>query len=184
MSDRKKQIKYYTDLLKENEILLLKSCDSYFKNHYSSSPLAVLTGFLGSEGEAIIDKNGNITIFVDTRYHLLVDKQVFDDVQICKMSLADTFFDTIKKKYKKNTILYLPDDISLKTYLEYDTYFDLRKYSLKKDYLKNKDFNIKSKIFQVDSNVEKLSFLEKAKKLQKSIDTKSKILVFNLDEIS
>ena len=66
MQNRKKQIKFYTDLLNENEILLLKSQDLYFKNHYSSSPLTALTGFLGSEGEAIIDKDGKIKIFVDT----------------------------------------------------------------------------------------------------------------------
>ena len=120
MSLRKKQIKYYTDLLKENEILLLKSCDAYFKNHYTSSPLAVLTGFLGSEGEAIIDKNGKIKIFVDTRYHLLVEKQVFEDIEIYKMSLGETFFEAFKKSYKKGTVFHLPEDISLKTYLKYD----------------------------------------------------------------
>ena len=116
---KKNQIKYYTDILKENEILLLKSTDSYYKNHYSTSPLAVLTGFLGTEGEAIIDKSGKIKIFVDTRYHLLVDKQVFPDIEIYKMSLGETFFEAFKKCFKKNTILYLPNDISLKDYLKY-----------------------------------------------------------------
>ena len=58
MDKRKKIIKYHTDLLKENEILLLKSSDLHFKNHYSSSPLALITGFLGSAGEAIIEKSG------------------------------------------------------------------------------------------------------------------------------
>ena len=102
MNNRKNQIKFYTNLLKENEILLLKSSDTYFKNHYSSSPLTLLTGFLGSEGEAVIDKNGKIKIFVDTRYHLLVDKQVFDDVEVVKMNLGETFFDSLKKRYKKS----------------------------------------------------------------------------------
>ena len=129
MSLRKKQIKYYTELLKEGELLLLKSSDVYFKNHYSSSPLAVLTGFLGSEGEAIIDKKGKIKIFVDTRYHLLVDKQVFNDVEVYKMPLGETFFEAIKKSYKKHTVLHVCEDISLNTYLKYDEYFDLRKYS-------------------------------------------------------
>ena len=41
--------------------ILLKSNDTFFKNHYSTSPLAVLTGFLGSEGEGVIDKNGYIS---------------------------------------------------------------------------------------------------------------------------
>ena len=32
-----------------------------------------------------IDKNGKITIFVDTRYHILVEKQVYNDVDIVKL---------------------------------------------------------------------------------------------------
>ena len=184
MSLRKKQIKYYTDLLKENEILLLKSCDTYFKNHYSSSPLAILTGFMGSEGEAVVDKNGKIKIFVDTRYHLLVDKQVFDDVEIYKMALGETFFEAFKKCYKKNTVIYMPEDISLKTYLKYDEYFDLRKYELKKSFLKNTDFNSKEQIFKVSPDVEKLEFSAKVEKLKKTYPDIAKMIIFNLDEIS
>lgn len=184
MNIRKRQIKYYTEQLKENEILLLKSCDSFFKNHYSSSPLAILTGFLGSEGEAVIDKSGKITLFVDPRYHLLVDMQAFEDINIIKMPLGETFFNSIKKIYKKNTVMYVPDDIFLKTYLKYNDYFDLRKYQLKKSYLKNDDFNKSAQIFKVSSKVEKLSFLEKVEKLKKASFKKSKMLVFNLDEIS
>lgn len=184
MNIRKRQIKYYTELLKENEILLLKSCDTYFKNHYPSSPLAILTGFLGSEGEAVIDKQGKITLFVDTRYHLLVDMQAFEDINIIKMPLGETFFGSIKKIYKKNTIMHVREDIFLKTYLKYDEYFDLRKYQLKKSYLKNSDFNKNAQIFKVSSNVEKLSFLEKIEKLKKASSNKAKMLVFNLDEIS
>lgn len=184
MNIRKRQIKYYTEHLKENEILLLKSCDSFFKNHYSSSPLAILTGFLGSEGEAVIDKSGKITLFVDPRYHLLVDMQAFEDINIIKMPLGETFFNSMKKIYKKNTVMYVPDDIFLKTYLKYNDYFDLRKYQLKKSYLKNDDFNRNAQIFKVSSKVEKLSFLEKVEKLKKASFKKSKMLVFNLDEIS
>ena len=184
MNLRSRQIKFYTDLLKEDEILLLKSCDSFFKNHYSSSPLVLLTGFKGSEGEAIIDKNGKIKIFVDTRYHILVDKQVFDDVEIYKMELGETFFDAFKKSYKKNTVLHLPSDISLQTYLKYDEYFDLRKYKLKKSFQKNSDFRKNQLVFKVDENVEKLQFKDKVEKLKKTCSSVSKMIVFNLDEIA
>ena len=69
MLNRKRQIKFYTDILKENEILLLNSHDSFFKAHYSSSPLARLTGFLGSAGEAIIELNLNeVVIIAGKRY--------------------------------------------------------------------------------------------------------------------
>ena len=184
MTNRLKQIKFYTKLLKDDEVLLLKSCDSFFKCHYSSSPLAVLTGFLGTEGEAIIDKNGKIKIFVDTRYHLLVDKQVYDDVEIYKMKLGETFFEAFKKSYKKNTVLYVVDDISLNEYLKYSDYFDLRKYTLPKKYSKNLDFNKKEKIFKISNKIDKISFLDKIEKLKKTNKNISKTVIFNLDEIS
>ncbi|MBQ4646274.1 MAG: aminopeptidase P family protein [Candidatus Gastranaerophilales bacterium] len=184
MKIRDKQIKFYIDILKDNEILLLKSCDTYFKSHYSSSPLSVLTGFLGSEGEAIIDKNGKITIFVDSRYHILVDKQVFEDVQIYKLEFGESFFDALKKLYKKNTIFYVYDDISLKTYMEFDEYFDLRKYELNKNFASNSDFNKKEQIFKVSAEIDKVGFLQKIEKLKKICSKYNKMLVFNLDEIS
>jgi len=184
MNNRKKLIKYCSSLLKENEILLLKSFDSFFKNHYSTSPLAVTTGFLGSEGEAIIDKNGKIRIFVDTRYHLLVDKQVYNDVEIYKMDFGETFFESFKKSYAKGTILHVCEDISLKTYLELGEYFDLRKYELKKQFLKNADYDKKAKIYKLSDEIEQVSFLEKVEKFKKANKDISKMLVFNLDEIS
>ena len=58
MSRRAEKLKYYTDLLKEGELLLLPSKDVYFKSHYSTSPLSALTKFKGTAGEAIIEKNG------------------------------------------------------------------------------------------------------------------------------
>ena len=104
MSNLKEQIKFYTNLLKDDEILLLKSKDSYFKSHYIGSPLNVLTNFSGTEGEAIIDKTGKITIFVDTRYHILVEKQVFKDVSIYKM-------EPIKGSFR-GLVSYLLDSVS------------------------------------------------------------------------
>jgi len=184
MNNREKQIKYYCNILKENEILLLKSSDSFFKNHYSNSPLAVLTGFLGSEGEAIIEKSGKITIFVDTRYHLLVDKQVFKDIEIYKMELQESFFEAFQKTYKKNTVFHIPSDIDLITYLKYDQYFDLRKYDLKKEFSKNQDYNQNAKIFKIDPKIETFTFLEKIEKLKKTYKNISKTVIFNLDEIS
>ena len=105
MFQDKGQIKYYCNFLKENEVLLLKSSDSFFKNHYSTSPLAKITGFLGTEGEAILEKSGKIRLFVDTRYHIQADRQVFKGVEVYKMALGESFQDAFQKIYKKNTIL-------------------------------------------------------------------------------
>ena len=49
---------------------LLKSKDDFSYEHYSSSPLSKETGFIGTAGEGIKDKNGHITLFVDPRYHI------------------------------------------------------------------------------------------------------------------
>ncbi len=184
MSNLKEQIKFYTNLLKDDEILLLKSKDSYFKSHYIGSPLNVLTNFSGTEGEAIIDKTGKITIFVDTRYHILVEKQVFKDVSIYKMELGETFFDAFKKKYKKNTIMHVPSDISLNEYWKLDKYFDLRKYTPENKFVKNLDLDKKAKLFLVDLNIEKNDFNYKIQKLKKINKNIQRMLVFNLDEIS
>lgn len=184
MSNIKEQIKFYTGLLKDNEILLLKSKDSYFKSHYLGSPLNVLTNFSGTEGEAIIEKNGNITIFVDTRYHILVEKQAFKNVSIYKMDLGESFIDAFKNKYKKNTIMHVPSDISLNEYWSLDKYFDLRKYTLEQKFTRNKELDEKSKLFLVNSEIEKNDFNFKVQKLKKINQNIDRMLVFNLDEIS
>ena len=182
--DKKNQIKFYTDILKENEILLLKSNDSFFNCHYASSPLNLLTNFSGTAGEAIIDKNGKIKLFVDSRYHILAQKQAFCDIEIYKMPLGESFIEAFEKNYEKGTILYLPSDISLDFYLKLDKYFDLRTYKLDKKFLKNDDFNKKEKIFKVDDKISQNNFEYKVNKLKKIHQNIDKMLVFNLDEIS
>lgn len=180
----KEQIKFYTDLLKDGEFLLLKSKDSYFKTHYSSSPLALLTGFLGTAGEAIIDKTGKITLFVDTRYHILAQKQIYPEIELYKMDLGESFFEAFEKRFQKGKVLYVSNDIYLNEYLKLDKIFDLRTYQLPDNFLKNKDLDEKATIFHLDEKIDKQSFdfkIEKFKKLNPNIE---KTVVFNLDEIS
>ncbi len=184
MTLRNKQIEYYKEILKENEFLLLKSKDGFFKNHYIKSPLNVLTNFSGTEGEAIIDCRGKIRLFVDTRYHILVDKQAFSDIEVYKMDFSEWFFGAFQKFYKKNSILYVYDDISLYEYMELDKYFDLRRYSLKKEFLKNDDFNKKAQIFVSSSDTKDYGFNYKIEKLKTLYPKISKMLIFNLDEIA
>ncbi|MBR2068228.1 MAG: aminopeptidase P family protein [Candidatus Gastranaerophilales bacterium] len=182
--DRNGQIKFYKDLLKEDEILLLKSSDNFFKSHYTGSPLNVLTGFQGSAGEAVINKIGEITLFVDTRYHLLVDKQAYKDIKIYKMEMGETFFDALKKTYKEGKTLYIPNDIMLTDFLKLDRYFNLKTYQLKKNYTKNRDIDKNERIFLADSKVEKNDFNFKVKKFKKLNPKVEKIIIFDLDKIS
>lgn len=176
---RNKQIEFYKNLLNEDEVLLLKSSDSFFKNHYISSPLNILTNFSGSEGEAIINKEGKITIFVDTRYHLLVDKQVFCDIEVYKMPLGETFFEAFKKHYKKGTTLFVEENILLNEYLKLNQYFNLKTYKLNDEFLLNSDYDKTKPVFEIKEE----SFEDKIKKLKNSFKDE-KVLVFNLDEIS
>ena len=171
-------------MLSDNDILLLKSSDEFFKNHYSTSPLNVLTNFSGTEGEAIIEKSGKITLFVDTRYHILADKQVFDDIEVYKMNLGETFFEAFQKKYAKNTKFFVPDDILLEDYLKFDSYFDVRKYNIEKKYTKNFDLDETKKIFLVDKTIEKNDILFKVNKYKNMNATIERLLVFDLDIIS
>jgi len=182
--ERYKQINWYKDILKEDEILLLKSSDNFFKTHYTGSPLNILTNFQGTAGEGIIDKKGRITLFVDPRYHILAEKQKFKDVELEKMNFAERFIDALKRTYKKGQILHIPYDIMLEDFLELDEYFTLKTYTLKKVFLKNLDVNKNESIFLVDSNVEKNDFIYKVKKYKKINDKVEKLLIFDLDKIS
>ncbi|MBQ8475682.1 aminopeptidase P family protein [bacterium] len=182
--DRNGQIKFYKDLLKEDEVLLLKSSDSFFKCHYKGSPLHTLTNFQGSAGEAIINKIGEITLFVDTRYHILVDKQAYKDINIYKMEMGETFLDALKKTYKEGKTLYIPNDIMLDEFLKLDKYFNLKTYKPKKSYIKNLDYNKNERPFLVDTKVERNDFNYKVKKFKKLNPKIEKMLVFDLDKIS
>ncbi len=190
MSKIKNQIKFYKEILKDNEVLLLKSSDSFFNNHYKSSPLNLLTGFSGTAGEAVIDKNGKITVFVDTRYHLLVEKQVIKEaskekeieIEIYKIPMGENFVESFLKVYKKNTVFYTPNDIKLEFYLKLDKYFDLRTYKLDEKFLKNDDYNKKEKLFSAREDSKEFKY--KIEKLKNYNPDVKKILIFDLDEIS
>ena len=86
--------------------------------------------------------------------------------------------------FPKNTKLYVPDDIFLSQYYKYDEYFDVSKYVLEKKYSKNLDLDLKKPIFLVDKNIEKQDFAFKIDKFKKLYPNISKMLVFNLDDIS
>lgn len=182
--DRNKQIKYYKDLLGKDEILLLKSSDVFFQCHYNGSPLNVLTNFKGSAGEAIINNAGEITLFVDTRYHILAQKQAYNDVEIYKMDLGETFLDALKKTYKEGKTLYIPSDIMLDKFLKLDKYFNLKTYTPKKEFSKNLDIDKSENPFLVDIKVEKNDFTYKVKKFKKLNPKIEKLLIFDLDKIS
>ncbi len=100
------------------------------------------------------------------------------------MDLGESFIDAFENKYKKNTIMHVPSDISLNEYWSLDKYFDLRKYTLEQKFTKNKELDEKSKLFLVNSEIEKNDFNFKVQKLKKTNQNIDRMLVFNLNEIS
>ncbi len=99
--------------LKENEFLLLKSKDDYSHEHYSTSPLSKLTGFIGTAGEGIINHQNKITLFVDPRYHIQAEIQTKGkDVTLVKMVSQYDFISYLKNNLKKNDVLYIPSKSS------------------------------------------------------------------------
>ena len=96
--------------LKNNEFLLLKSKDDYSFEHYKTSPLSKMTGFIGTAGEGIIDSNGHITLFVDPRYHIQADIQTKGkDVSVVKMNSQFGFIDYLKEFLNKDSVFYIPE---------------------------------------------------------------------------
>ena len=100
------------------------------------------------------------------------------------MPLNESFLDSLKKKFKKDTVLYVPSDIDLTEYIKYDEYFDLRTYKLKDKYLKNSELNTSSPVFLADKKTERHDFSYKIQKLSNLKPNIKKRLFFNLDYIA
>ena len=95
--------------IKENEFILLKSKDDYSYSHYKMAPLSLKTGFFGTAGEGIEDKNGKITLFVDPRYHIQAEIQTKGkNVNVVKMDFKKPFLTYLKEFLPKNSTLYIP----------------------------------------------------------------------------
>ena len=95
--------------IKENEFILLKSKDDYSYTHYKMAPLATETGFFGTAGEGIKDKNGLITLFVDPRYHIQAEIQTKGkNVKVVKMDFKKSFLAYLKEFLPENSTLFIP----------------------------------------------------------------------------
>lgn len=91
------------------EYRLLKSKDDYSYEHYPTSPLSKMTGFVGTAGEAVIDSKGKITLFVDPRYHIQADIQTKGkNVDVIKMTNQTGFIDYLTDFLGKDATLYFP----------------------------------------------------------------------------
>lgn len=109
------------NFLKENnyDYLLVNSTNEFLVeyNEIEQNARYYLTGFSGSTGEALLDKNGEICLFVDGRYHKQADIQSYSNVNVVKMQLGETLLSCLKEKLEKNTkIAVVAPKISLNSY--------------------------------------------------------------------
>lgn len=93
------------------DFLILENCDACAFLHNNCTQLAVLTGFAGSAGEAVMSADGHIYLFVDPRYHIQADVQASDDVEIVKVPAGSTFLNSIKEIIPKSAKIIMDIDI-------------------------------------------------------------------------
>lgn len=161
---------------------LLKSKDDYSYEHYKTSPLSKLTGFIGTAGEAVQDEKGRITLFVDPRYHIQADIQTKGyNVDVVKMTGQYGIISYFKDFLKKGCELSVPSKST--NYLFYE--------KLKKElegikittYLTEEDDSSIEKpnepVFEVPISITGKTTEEKLKKLNLK-----NTLITNLEEIA
>lgn len=162
------------------EYILLKSKDDYSYEHYSSSPLSLETGFIGTAGEAV--KCGDkIFLFVDPRYHIQADIQTKEkNVEVIKMTTQYDFITYLKEILEKKSRLLIPSKSI--TYAFYKKLKENLSDIEIKTYDTDEDFssvdNNMSPVFEVGKNITGKTFDEKIKKL------KENFLITNLEEIA
>ena len=108
------------------DYVLLDSCDEFSREHGTNTELAKITGFTGTEGEALLDKNGKITLFVDPRYHIAAGNLANENLSVYKVKmgekLADAFSATIPKKVK----VLINENIGLARFSKYTKCFKVK----------------------------------------------------------
>ena len=145
---------FYKKLLNydKNNFALIKSADEYYMCHYIGSPLNILTGFSGTTAEAIINGLGEITLFVDPRYHEQADFETKGkNIKVVKMNFGENFSNAISKALKGKK-LFVSGSINFLFYeklkdkgLEIEPYKDLEGFG------ENKNVNLKNGVFFLDT---------------------------------
>lgn len=102
----------------KNKYTLLKSKDDLTLEHNKNTPLYLKTGFSGTAGEAIEDSKGNITLFVDPRYHIQADNETKDkNIKVIKLDMKTSLLEGLKDILKSGDTLYVPSkSIKLSTF--------------------------------------------------------------------
>lgn len=96
------------ELLKKLKIdyLLVNSTNEYLVEYSELSENAryTLTGFTGSTGDALVTKD-KIYLFVDGRYHIQAEQEVYEGVEVVKLQIGQKQDDEIRKLITPNKTL-------------------------------------------------------------------------------
>ncbi len=105
------------------DYLLLNSCDEFSREHGKCTELAHITGFLGTAGEAVLHKDGKITLFVDPRYHITAEKLTNENLSVYKLQMGEKLIDAFRTIVPKKAKILINENIGLARFLGYTKYF-------------------------------------------------------------
>ncbi len=155
---------------------LLNSCDEFSREHGEQTELAKITGFTGTEGEALLDKNGKITLFVDPRYHIAASNLAGENLSVYKVQMGEKLTDAFSSAIPKKAKILINENIGLTRFLKYTSYF--KNYEIIECEEKNKFKTSTLKYIGKNTENTKKKF-EKIKKLYKNDH-----LITDLDKIA
>ncbi|MBQ3102253.1 aminopeptidase P family protein [bacterium] len=101
------------------DYVLLNSCDEFSREHGSHTELAKITGFSGTEGEALLDKSGKITLFVDPRYHITAENLANENLSVYKVQMGEKLTDAFSAIIPKKAKILINENIGLARFLRY-----------------------------------------------------------------
>ena len=181
--------------LEENnfDYLLVNSTNEFLVeyNELEQNARYYLTGFSGSTGEALLNKNGKISLFVDGRYHKQADNQAFKTIDVVKLQLGETLLSALKEKIENNSkIAIVAPKISLNFYNNLVKNLEEKNVEiipLEKDYIFDfveKKETKKAPIIDISIEISGKSSEEKIKVIQAELNDNETRLISNLEQIA
>ncbi len=168
--------------LKDNEYVLLKSKDDLTFEHNKNTPLYKMTGFSGTAGEALVDKNNQITLFVDPRYHIQADNETKNkNINVVKMDMKTNLVKALSQTLKSGDTLFIPSKSTrlstFKIFKKNFTKINIIPYNTKEELEK------KAKIEKVSPEICGISYDKKIEKLKKTIKGQN-IFISSMEDVS
>lgn len=176
------------------DYLLVNSTNEFLVeyNEIEHNARYYLTGFSGSTGEALLNKKGEIFLFVDGRYHKQADIQSYKNVNVVKMQLGEHLLTALPEKLESNKKLAIvAPKISLNFYNNLSKTLEEKNieiYALNKDYVldfvEKKQQKKHAPIIDIPIEITGKSSEEKIKEIQTTFKERECRLISNLEQIA